>query len=184
MRSIPSPTRSAAIAVATLGAWHELLESHTPSSDSWIIKAWVSKELDGGARPEAEQGSRRGESSSDEDEAERALAEAVRKTRSRVELQLLIAEDDAVEGTYRISCTRVRGQTLEFHRVYRRFNRALGLTSANERGAVKLLAGSWQHAAGCSGVAFCGVEGHCGASVVGIPPRAATGLAGARPEVS
>ena len=33
------------------------------------------------------------------------------------------------EGTYRVSCTRLSGRTLAFHRVYRQLHRTLALTS-------------------------------------------------------
>ena len=127
-----------------MGAVHEQHETHTPVEDSFVIRAWLSVASD--------------DDDGGDDDDDFRLDEA----RTKLELQLVIAEDDAAEGTYRVSCTRILGETLRFHKALRRLGRTLGLASGMRAGADTqgrgIAAPPMRAAAGCGGALACGME--------------------------
>ena len=105
-------------ALDCLGGSHTLLESsNNPFTEHFVIRARFEGRAVGG-----------GEGNESQDVVHLADITELTLDAEDVEINFVIAEDD-LEGTYRVSCTRLRGRTLLFHRVYRLLHRTLALTN-------------------------------------------------------
>jgi len=103
-------------ALDCLGGSHTLLESSNPFTEHLVVRARFEGRAVGG------------EGSESQDVVHLADITELPLDAEDVEINFVIAEDD-VEGTYRVSCTRLSGRTLLFHRVYRQLHRTLALTN-------------------------------------------------------
>ena len=97
-------------AVARVGGSHDVLECSNVSGDFYVVRATIATEIT-------------------------EIAGGAEK----VVLHFFIGSDDD-EATYRISCSRVAGDTLRFHNVYRAIQAMIGFQGASPKSASQIAA--------------------------------------------
>jgi len=116
-------------ALEQLNASYELVESSTPLADYFAVRA----RFDGDAVVSSSTGT---ESRDHEGAAAMASESAISDLVDELELLRgedevianFVVTDECVEGTYRLTCTRLSGRTILFHRIYRQLHRTLLFT--------------------------------------------------------